>query len=57
MSLALSCLCVGCVQASGVNYEDMLFFDNERWNITGREVPCFTGSIKTKAQQKQEVSA
>ena len=22
-------------QASGVDYEDMLFFDNERWNITG----------------------
>jgi hypothetical protein len=23
------------LQASGVDYEDMLFFDNERWNITG----------------------
>jgi hypothetical protein len=23
------------LQASGVEYEDMLFFDNERWNITG----------------------
>jgi magnesium-dependent phosphatase 1 len=22
-------------QESGVAYEDMLFFDNERWNITG----------------------
>lgn len=22
-------------QESGVDYSDMLFFDNERWNITG----------------------
>jgi hypothetical protein len=27
------------LQASGVDYGDMLFFDNERWNITGVWLP------------------
>jgi hypothetical protein len=31
-------------QESGVAYSDMLFFDNERWNITGRAGESGAGS-------------
>lgn len=43
----LLAVCVA-VQASGVDYEDMLFFDNERWNITG-------AGVRINTQSKQHV--
>jgi hypothetical protein len=48
------------LQASGVDYEDMLFFDNERWNITGGlllQCRISGGVLSGDAQQKGEVCA